>query len=62
MMDRIKLDEIACNIEWGVNAALAIHTAMEEGDCNPDNWLSGLYFVISNLSENAKALHKEIDG
>lgn len=60
-MELQKLEEIARKIARAANAASGIYIAMEEGSCKPEEWLDGLYYVLTGLGEEAAALLAFVD-
>lgn len=47
----VSIDDAALEIERGINAAIAIYTAMMEGPFNPDEFMDGMYFVLTRLEK-----------
>lgn len=60
-MDAVGLDCLSYRIETGINAARAIHEAMQNGDTPAEDWLDGLHYVINKLAEDAKALRELVE-
>ena len=60
-MNLVELDGVVVNIECGLNAASAIHTAMCEGHYSANDTLDGLFYVLSKLYDDVKILRSEID-
>ena len=54
----IAVDDASLEIERGINAAISIYTAMEEGPSNPDEFMDGLYFVLTRLEGCNKDLRR----
>lgn len=57
-MDITGLGILSYRLEADVNAANAIREAMISGDCQVETWLDGLYYVLDNLCDDAKALRE----
>lgn len=54
----VSIDDAALEIERGINAAIAIYTAMMEGPFNPDEFMDGMYFVLTRLEKCNKDLRR----
>lgn len=54
----VSIDDAALEIERGINAAIAIYTAMMEGPFNPDEFMDGMYFVLARLKKCNKDLRQ----
>ena len=61
VMDAVRLDCLSYRIATSINAARAIHEAMENGDMPAEDWLDGLHYVINKLAEDAKALRELVE-
>lgn len=54
----IAVDDASLEIERGINAAISIYTAMEEGPFNPNEFMDGMYFVLTRLEKCNKDLRR----
>ena len=56
----IGIEDISTKIKWGLNALYCVYTAMVEGDCAPESYTDGLFFVYDCLDRTADDLEKYI--
>lgn len=56
----VTVDDAALEIDRGINALMAIHTAIAESSFSPESFTDGLFFVLTRLDECNKNLRRAI--